>query len=95
MKFLWWLLGILAMFVVFFLFVLIGRIVEPLLNLLPQAGIDVLLVIGFVAFFIGMNINWYYSAYVKGTRKPWHFWVLFITTIAFALLVLWLFVIGF
>lgn len=63
--------------------------------MLSQTGKDILLVIVFIAFIIGMNINWYYTAYVKRTSKRRYFWALFITTIAFALLILWLFVVGF
>lgn len=95
MRFLLALLSILIMVVIFFVFVFLGRIIEPLLALLPQTVGDILLIIVFIVFFIGMNINWYYTAYVKRTSKRRYFWALFITTIAFALLILWVFVIGF
>lgn len=91
MRFLILIVSIIAMVAIFFVLVFLGRIIEPLINLIPQAGQDILLVICFVAFVIGMNINWYYSAYVKGTGKRWHFWLAFITTIAFAILMLSLF----
>ena len=91
MYFLLVLLGFLTMVVVFFVLVFLGRIIEPLLNMLPQTGTDILLIIGFVAFIIAANVFEYRAAYVTGKGKPWHFWATFGTTIAFAILVLSLF----
>lgn len=91
MNFLLVLLSIVAMVVLFFVLSFVGSIIEPLLDLLPQIGKDILLVIGFLAFMIIGNIQWYRSAYVTGKGKRWHFWLFFITTIAFVILMLSLF----
>lgn len=88
MKFLGLILGILAMFVVFFLFVFIGRIVEPLLNLLTQTGKNILLVVAGIAFLIGINIIAYRESYVTGRRKWWYFWLCLGLTITFVIMIL-------
>lgn len=90
MKFLLYLLGLVLIVAVIFVFYLVGLVVE----MLPETAQNVLLTIGFVAFIIAGNVLWYRSAYVTRKGKPWHFWLLFITTIAFALLMLGLFVQG-
>ena len=88
MRFLLLLVGILASVAIFFVFVFLGRIIEPLFMLLPEIVGDVLIAICGIAFLIAMNVWEYRSAYVKGTGKPWHFWLTFGTTIAFAMLML-------
>lgn len=90
MRFLLSLLSLVMVAVVILVFYLIGLVIEPL----PQTAKDILLVIGGIAFFIVANIREYRSAYVKGTGKPWHFWLYFITTIAFALVIIGLFAKG-
>ena len=84
MRFLLHLLSLVLIVAIIFACYLVGLVIE----LLPEIVQDVLLVVGFVAGVIAANIHEYRSAYVKGKGKPWHFWLFFLTTIAFALLML-------
>ena len=87
MRFLLYLLGLVLVAAIILVAYLIGFVIE----LLPETAQNVLLIVGFVAGIIIANIHEYRSAYVKGNGRPWHFWLFFITTIAFAILILSLF----
>lgn len=87
MRFLLYLLGLVIVAAIILVAYLIGLVIE----MLPETAQNVLLIIGFVIGDIVANIYEYRSAYVKGKGKPWHFWLFFITSIAFTLLVLSLF----
>ena len=84
----WVIISILAMIVCYFLFYLIGLVLEPLFALLPplsQSTQDTLKIIGGIAFFIVTDVYYYRCAYVKGKGKKWHFWLMFSTTIMFVI----------
>lgn len=87
MRFLLYLLGL----VIFAAIILVAYLIGLGIEMLPETAQNVLLTIGFVIGDIVANIYEYRSAYVKGKGKRWHFWLFFITSIAFTLLVLSLF----
>ena len=87
MRFLLYLLGL----VIFAAIILVAYLIGLGIEMLPETAQNVLLTIGFVIGIIAANISEYRYVYIKGKGKPWYFWLTFGTTIAFALLVLSLF----